>query len=424
MKKRILLACLFVLSIIVSSNIIEAASTLKVRRQGDVVKGYTYQVYNEADKGINDWIAFTAKEWNDSGLSANTQYYQGKYVTDEAVKKGLVTKKSTKVDKVLNKIDNYLKTKEFMTIDIQPIGIPLIPAETITYMYNYGEQYRLSNYWEVKFYKLQAFANKLKTSSEIFTDIQMEAELQIVINKYATLYTDIVAETIEDDYNGFVSELKEINQEYDSNLKKLNFIVTGKSEEDEENKQQGGVVLSPESTCGDDWWGCAFQFLQKGETSGQSTGIPGMLSELQSLVFDIGNIIFIVVTAFLGVKYIWGGVDSKFSVKNSLVTLVVAAIVFYGWNAVTDILNVKELLTEDSALGYQNFATTIYNTIMYIVNVAAIGGIIYIGIKYMMAGADGKAEMKLKLIPVIMGIIMVYGTLNLINFILDIVYTF
>ncbi|MBR5228140.1 MAG: hypothetical protein IKV94_05855, partial [Clostridia bacterium] len=57
---------------------------------------------------------------------------------------------------------------------------------------------------------------------------------------------------------------------------------------------------------------------------------------------------------------------------------------------------------------------------LYIVNVLSVGGIIYIGIKYMMAGADGKAEMKVKLVPVIMGIIMVYGTLNLINFILKI----
>ena len=58
---------------------------------------------------------------------------------------------------------------------------------------------------------------------------------------------------------------------------------------------------------------------------------------------------------------------------------------------------------------------------MYIINFAAVGGIIYIGIKYMMAGADGKAEMKLKGIPVVMGIIMVYGTVNLINFILKII---
>lgn len=177
--------------------------------------------------------------------------------------------------------------------------------------------------------------------------------------------------------------------------------------------------------CIDGWWNCAWGFLNKGQNSEHQFGGDGVddaLAGIRSMIFDVGNVIFILVTAFLGVKYIWGGVDSKFSVKNSLMTLVVAAIVFYGWNAVTDILDIQELLTGDtSASGVDGFVGVVYNTIMYIINFAAVGGIIYIGIRYMMAGADGKAEMKLKGIPIIMGIIMVYGTVNLINFILKIV---
>ena len=186
----------------------------------------------------------------------------------------------------------------------------------------------------------------------------------------------------------------------------------------------GGTAGSNYSQCTDGWWKCAWSFLNKGENSEHQFGdsVSGSISEIRSMIFDIGNVIFILITAFLGVKYIWGGVDSKFSVKNSLVTLVVAAIVFYGWNALTDVLDIKDLLTgKTSQSGVQGFVGTVYNTVMYIINFAAVGGIIYIGIKYMMAGADGKAEMKLKGIPVVMGIIMVYGTVNLINFILKII---
>lgn len=188
-----------------------------------------------------------------------------------------------------------------------------------------------------------------------------------------------------------------------------------------------GTIPSKYEQCDESeygWWKCAWSFLNKGENSEHQFGdsVSGSISEIRSMIFDIGNVIFILITAFLGVKYIWGGVDSKFSVKNSLVTLVVAAIVFYGWNALTDVLDIKDLLTgKTSQSGVQGFVGTVYNTVMYIINFAAVGGIIYIGIKYMMAGADGKAEMKLKGIPVVMGIIMVYGTVNLINFILKII---
>lgn len=192
-----------------------------------------------------------------------------------------------------------------------------------------------------------------------------------------------------------------------------------------------GSSTSSSSTyeqCKDDnngWWKCAWQFLDAGSISTNQlvTGeVNSALTSIKDLIFDVGNVIFILVTAFLGVKYIWGGVDSKFSVKNSLMTLVVAAIVFYGWDAVTNVLNVKGLFTGTEASGdHMSMVNMIYNTVMYIINFAAVGGIIYIGIKYMMAGAEGKSELKLKGIPVVMGIIMVYGTINLINFILKIV---
>lgn len=185
---------------------------------------------------------------------------------------------------------------------------------------------------------------------------------------------------------------------------------------------------SPENNytqCEDGWWGCAWKFLNSGSNSEHQfgeNGIDSAISGIKDLIFDVGNVIFILVTAFLGVKYIWGGVDSKFSVKNSLMTLIVAAIVFYGWDAVTNILDVQGLLTGTDAAGnHMSMVNRIYNTIMYIINIGAVGGIIYIGIKYMMAGAEGKSELKLKGIPVVMGIIMVYGTINLITFILKIV---
>lgn len=696
MKSKIVYVFLLIIFIIIFGNLVEAATPLKVKKSGDVIKGYKYQVYNEKDTGITNWLVFTETEWFDTGLSANAQYYQGKYVTDEAVEKALrqlfkvnLKQKLQSIRNDWNKTvienghvaiiqydSNWNNTGTYVLSSISDI-IGSVKIEKyddsgcpdVDYEYDLDEGYfsygigaerdKQYYYWvnlidnmnkmlnveslewandNCKYQSMMldpskplnksayidtgvscildptasdemktSLMDKYITTKEAYNKIytELSEKLDEDLQKLTTMVNNSKQDNNDDDNNTINSKSIKINNKakdecqnvkitlngkeiainyntikgkssvlnttilpqvknyykqsieklienttfsykvltiteqvslaqkiranalqpmiytnvkpgksmyYESDVlgykwhcikstidkslqesKVINYSAcedTGINEEDiyidydysnilqnertieryvdewnaliNDSTNEITVTCSDtyvgtvESTCAeDDWWKCAFNFLDSCEECAnckdryiKSDGTVDYdaienncsdyckkcnsnnvttkgLGALQNLVFDIGNIIFLIVTAFLGVKYIWGGVDSKYSVKNSLVTLVVAAIVFYGWNAVTDILNVKELLTgSTSATGYQNFATTIYNTIMYIVNVAAIGGIIYIGIKYMMAGADGKAEMKLKLIPVIMGIILVYGTLNFINVILDIVYTF
>ena len=145
------------------------------------------------------------------------------------------------------------------------------------------------------------------------------------------------------------------------------------------------------------------------------------LEPLIDLIKIVGNMIFVGVTVILGVKYIWGSVESKASVKESLVTLVVAALVFYGWNTISALIldeNMNTLIfINDEA---EITAMNIYTTILYICNFLAIGGIVYVGIRYMMAGAEGRAQLKAKSVPIVLGIIMVYATITFLNFIVGI----
>jgi hypothetical protein len=48
------------------------------------------------------------------------------------------------------------------------------------------------------------------------------------------------------------------------------------------------------------------------------------------LIVDLGNFVFFVVAAFLGVKYIWSGVSGKSEVKETLPTFIVGATFFYS----------------------------------------------------------------------------------------------
>ena len=140
------------------------------------------------------------------------------------------------------------------------------------------------------------------------------------------------------------------------------------------------------------------------------------LEPLVEMVKFIGNMVFVLVTVVLGIKYIWGGVESKASVKDSMVTLVVAALVFYGWDVIATLINPQNLWQNTVA----DAAGVVYSTIIYICNFLAVGGLVYIGIRYMMAGAEGRASLKAKSVPVVLGLVMTFSTIRFLGFILSI----
>lgn len=174
------------------------------------------------------------------------------------------------------------------------------------------------------------------------------------------------------------------------------------------------------------WWGQAYDFLSGyngGDTQiGNTTvgKITSWLDPLVNMVRTIGNMVFVAVTVILGVKYIWGGVESKASVKDSLFTLVVAAVVFYSWNTITALVMSGNKLSFISS-SLDGTSQSIYSIIIYVANFLAVGGLVYIGIKYMLAGAEGKAQLKAKGVPIVLGIVMVYATITFLNLIVGII---
>ena len=180
------------------------------------------------------------------------------------------------------------------------------------------------------------------------------------------------------------------------------------------------------ATSDNSWWGQANNFLsgfKGGNTQIGNTTVEKIvvfLDPIVNLVRVVGNMIFVAVTVILGVKYIWGGVESKASVKDSLVTLVVAALVFYGWNTLSALLMNGNNLSFIGGTA-ETTARTIYSYVIYIANFLAVGGLVYIGARYMMAGAEGRAQLKTKGVPVVLGIIMVYATITFLNLIVGLI---
>lgn len=59
----------------------------------------------------------------------------------------------------------------------------------------------------------------------------------------------------------------------------------------------------------------------------------------------------------------------------------------------------------------------IWNTAIYVARVAAFAGIFMLGVRYIFANADKKADLKKSLMPVIIGIMIFFGSTFIIDFV-------
>lgn len=138
------------------------------------------------------------------------------------------------------------------------------------------------------------------------------------------------------------------------------------------------------------------------------------------VIFTIGNLVIFVVTIALGLKYIYSGIEGKADIKSSLPNYVFGVVFFYLADSVYMLSKNIMLGALDTGTSYNTFSGNIYSTVETIANTCAILGIVMVGLKYMLSPADAKADVKKQLIPVTIGIILVYCTLKVIMLVYNI----
>lgn len=169
------------------------------------------------------------------------------------------------------------------------------------------------------------------------------------------------------------------------------------------------------------------KIIQKGnnfESGGSSGDLGNVLSNFISgdvlqIVRLIGNLIFAAVTVILGAKYIWSSAEGKSEVMESLPAFVVAVVFFYlGGNLVT------WLNDATSGVAGANSWRTLSGRIRWIVNTvvgyAAFGGILFLGLKYMFASAEGKSKLKTNMGGLVLGMVFVFLASQVVDFIIQI----
>ena len=145
-----------------------------------------------------------------------------------------------------------------------------------------------------------------------------------------------------------------------------------------------------------------------------------IVNQFMDIVNYVGTTLIIIATMFLGVKYMFGSVEGKSEVKESLMTLLVACVFFFGWQYIRDIILIGTggtqlfLVSNDDA-SYKNLFGRLLGVVIMIVKVAAIVGVIYVGVRYIFHEAAGKAELKGKSVYYNMRIILTFSSVTVLT---------
>lgn len=163
---------------------------------------------------------------------------------------------------------------------------------------------------------------------------------------------------------------------------------------------------------------------QNGYAVGVSEISFNVVEQFMDIVNYVGTTIIIIATMFLGVKYMFGSVDGKADVKESMITLLVACVFFFGWQylstVIIDVTTGELIVAKTSDRSYKDMFGRILAIVITIVKVAAIAGVIYVGVRYIFSGATGKADLKGRSGYFIIGIILTFCSVSVLTMIANI----
>lgn len=167
-----------------------------------------------------------------------------------------------------------------------------------------------------------------------------------------------------------------------------------------------------------DFFGQATSWFGEGPSS-QNGAAGAVLSQLADMINVAGTAVIVLVTIFLGIKYMYSSVEAKASIKESLINLLVACVFFFGWQSMAGILfpSNKFVFTSSSDTTYTDMIGRIFATGTYIAQILVIVVVIYVGVRYIFAGASGKADLKGKSGQFLIGIIMAFASVNFLTYI-------
>lgn len=170
-----------------------------------------------------------------------------------------------------------------------------------------------------------------------------------------------------------------------------------------------------------DFWGQANSWFSDAQHAGAgaSDKTNEIIDTMEDMILVVGTAAISIATIFLGIKYMFGSADSKADSKESLMNLLVACVFFFGWNSIKNVLmpGNRFVFFSVSDSTYKDPVARFYDIFVYIAQFAAIIAIIYVGVKYIFAGVQGKADLKEKSGTFLIGIILAFCSTGFLTYI-------
>ncbi len=172
-----------------------------------------------------------------------------------------------------------------------------------------------------------------------------------------------------------------------------------------------------------DFWGQATSWFNKGTISNDNGSASEVIGKLADMLNVAGTSVIVLVTIFLGIKYMYGSIESKSSVKESLINLLVACIFFFGWQSIYNILFPSNsfIFVSSTDSTYKDIIARLFSTAVYLAQILVFVVLIYVGVKYIFSGASGKADLKGKSGQFIIGIILAFASTSFLTYISKII---
>ena len=136
-------------------------------------------------------------------------------------------------------------------------------------------------------------------------------------------------------------------------------------------------------------------------------GIVGVIS-------DVGKYIIYAAMLFFGLRCIWSGAEGKAQFKELLPFLLVAVIFL---NSAPNLVGLAELAF--GSTDYPNYFKDLWASIVGIVRILAFAGIIFVGIKFILASPEGKADIKSSMLPLFIGCIFVFASSVIVTLVIN-----
>lgn len=136
-------------------------------------------------------------------------------------------------------------------------------------------------------------------------------------------------------------------------------------------------------------------------------------------IFQIGNLVILVSMVFTGIRYVFSGISGKASIKESLVNMSAGIIFFYVAQGIYDFFREIFVGLIADTTQIETLSTSIWGNVALVVKILSILGLAAVGLRYMFANADGKMDVKKQMLPVVIGLILIYCVTSFTQFVID-----